>query len=373
MTDAATPTSDQPAARVPGGPTGARGPAVSPPPSPRQAAAAYLQPHVTAFLDAQGVIDHPALVLERPARPEHGDLALNLALRLAKPLGRRPLDIANDLAAAIPAGGPIAAVAVAPPGFLNLRLDLAWLFGTMREVVAAGPHWGRLDFGAGQRVQVEFVSANPTGPLLFSHGRGAVVGDTVARLLDFTGHAVEREFYVNDAGRQVRVFGMSLVAARLGRPAPDDGYSGEYIQELAAAIPDEVWGGEPERLTRVTDWGIQHYLAEYRQHLGDIGIGFDHWFSERDLYGEWSEATRAVLAAQGAIAEHDGATWITLPDGQEEVLVKSTGDGTYFWGDILYHRDKLVRRGFARAIDVWGADHQNQVRRVKDVLSLFGV
>jgi arginyl-tRNA synthetase len=385
--------------------------------SPRQAMAEYLARPVERWLREQatgGELDAAtlaaALDLQRPARSEHGDLATNLALRLARPLRRPPLEIARELAAAIPAGGPLASAEAAPPGFVNLRLDPAWLFESLRAVVEAGGGWGRSDLGRGERVLVEFVSTNPTGPLLFSHGRGAVVGDVVARLLGATGHLVHREFYVNDAGRQVRVFAESLLAARLGRPAPPDGYSGEYIQELAQAMPEELWadipaeirerdepwlplgsGPEPhplgDRVGRVAAWGVKHYLEEDRRDLDAMDIRFDRWYHETELETASvtagarpepgtltaAQATHALLQERGAIAEHDGAVWLVLPDGHEEVLYKSSGAATYFWGDLVYHRDKLVTRGFDRAIDVWGADHQNQVRRLKEALTLFDV
>jgi arginyl-tRNA synthetase len=334
---------------------------------------AWAGEQLNGYLDELGVGEIRP-VAERPRKPEHGDMALNLAMQLAGRLRRPPLEIAQDLASRLQPGGPVASVEVAPPGFINLRLDEAWLVRRLDDVVAAGPDWGRSEDGAGRAVQVEFVSANPTGPLLFSHGRGAVVGDSLARLLAFTGHQVEREFYVNDAGRQVAVFGDSLLAARRGEPPPSEGYAGAYVDELAAAIPDQLLVGSPDDVGRaVTEWGIQHYLAEFRSQLERLGIEMDSWFSERQLYGEWEAETLADARRQGVIVEHDGAVWMRFPDGQEDVLYKSSGDGTYFLGDLLYHRDKLVRRGFDMAIDVWGADHQNQVRRLKSALALIGV
>ncbi|MHB8510262.1 MAG: arginine--tRNA ligase [Candidatus Dormibacteria bacterium] len=341
--------------------------------SPRTAVEAWLKPTVEEFLSSHGVEDGPRLAVERPARPEHGDAAVNLAMQLARPLRRNPLDIARELAAALPLGGPVASVEVAPPGFVNIRLNHGWLMGQLRGVVEAGADWGRVQLGPKRRVMVEFVSANPTGPLLFSHGRGAVVGDTIARILDFSGDEVVREFYINDAGRQVRLFGDSLLAARRGQPAPDDGYAGEYIQEVAAQIPDALLMGEPETVrSAVVDWGIERFLAEDRRDLEALGIRFDNWFSERALHGAWATETLDVIRKAGHLVEHDGATWLALPGDQEEVLYKSSGDATYFCGDLLYHRDKLVRRGFDLAIDVWGADHQNQVRRLKQAMPLIG-
>jgi arginyl-tRNA synthetase len=342
------------------------------PMSPRQAVIAWARPAIDGFLAEHGITGVDVRP-ERPARPEHGDLALNLAMQLAGKLKRPPLEIAGELAARLPEGGPVAESEVAPPGFINLRLDPAWLFQSLASVVEAGTDWGRSLYGSGKRVQVEFVSTNPTGPLLFSHGRGAVVGDTVARLLEFSNHAVEREFYLNDGGRQVRVFAQTLLALRSGQPPPGDGYSGEYMNELAAEIPAELLEGTPEVVeTAVLRWGVEHYLEEFKQDLAAIDIRFDNWFSERNLFGEWEQETLAELERAGVIRRHDGATWLVLGD-REDVLYRTGGEPTYLLGDLLYHRDKLVRRAFDVAINVWGADHQNQVRRLKQAIQLFGV
>ena len=343
------------------------------PQTPRHAVEAWARERLEPYLAETGQPGFQVQV-ERPRQPENGDFALSLAMRLAGRLKQPPLEVAQAIAARLAPGGPISTVDVAPPGFINLRLDHGWLVRRLEHVVGAGPDWGRGTFGAGRRVQVEFVSANPTGPLLFSHGRGAVVGDTVARLLTFTGHDVEREFYVNDHGRQVMVFAQSLLAARRGEKPPADGYSGGYIQELAAQIPDQLLVGPSDDVTRaVRDWGVEHYLETFRDTLDALGIAFDVWFSEKLLYGEWEKETLAEVAAGGVIVVHDGATWMRFPDGKEDVLYKTSGEGTYFLGDLLYHRDKLVRRGFDLAIDVWGSDHQNQVRRLKQAVTMLGV
>jgi arginyl-tRNA synthetase len=345
---------------------------VTAPQSPRQAVIAWAQPAVDAYLADKGLASIPVRP-ERPARPEHGDLALNLPLQLAGRLRRPPLEIASELAANLPQDGPVAVAEVVAPGFINLRLDPAWLFQSLVGVVESAENWGRSVYGAGRRVQVEFLSANPTGPLLFSHGRGAVVGDTTARLFDFTGHDVEREFYINDSGRQVRVYAESLLAARRGQPPPEEGYAGEYIKELAAQVPAELLEGDDETVAAtVMRWGVEHYLAEYKDDLAAIGIRFDNWYSERNLYGEWEAGTIAELERAGVISRHDGAVWMKLGD-KEDVLYRTGGEPTYFLGDVLYHRDKLVRRAFDIAVDVWGSDHQNQVRRVKQALEVMGI
>jgi arginyl-tRNA synthetase len=352
------------------------------PPTPRRAVAAWLQRPVDEYLRGLGVDPLPVTV-QRPARREHGDLAVNLAMQLAKRVGRPPLDIAKEIAAAVPIGGPVAAVEAVPPGFVNIRVDPSWMFERLSDVVDAGEDWGRLDFGGGEIAQVEFVSTNPTGPLLFSHGRGAVVGDVVARLLGYTGHEVQREFYVNDAGRQVQLMGESILARRLGDAVPEGGYQGEYIEEYAlasqAAVPDDelqallTGGRRDEAVERLVEWALGHVVEGFRHDLDAIGVDFDRWFSERSLYDDWEQETLALLEGKGAVSRHDGAVWLRLGDDSEEVLYKSNGDHTYLMSDILYHRDKLVRRDFKRAIDIWGADHQNEVRRTKLAMELIGV
>jgi arginyl-tRNA synthetase len=339
--------------------------------TPRQAVEAWAADCLAPYLEQAGV-PGTEVTVERPRQPEHGDFAINLAMQLAGRLKRKPLDIAAELAAALTTTGPVGSFEVAAPGFINLRLDHDWLVHRLEDVVRAAADWGRTGIGAGKRVQVEFVSANPTGPLLFSHGRGAVVGDTVARLLAFTGHDVEREYYINDAGRQVLLFADSLLAARRQEPAPENGYAGDYIDDVAALIPDQLLVGPADDVRRgVMEWAVEYYLSDIRRTLDALGIRFDSWFSEKLLYGAWEKETLALLG--DSIVEHDGAVWMRFQDDQEDVLYKSTGEGTYFLGDLLYHRDKLVRRGFDLAIDVWGEDHQNQVRRMKQIVERIGV
>jgi arginyl-tRNA synthetase len=341
--------------------------------TPRQVVEEWARARLEGFLheqDAAGVV----VAAERPRQPEHGDFALNLAMQLAGRLRRKPLEIAAEISALLVPDATVASVEVAPPGFINVRLQPAWLVRRLEDVVAAGADWGRSEAGAGKRVQVEFVSANPTGPLLFSHGRGAVVGDSVARLLGFTGYTVEREYYINDAGRQVLLFADSLLASRRAEAPPTDGYTGEYIDEVAALIPEPLLAGAPEDTRRaVMDWAVQYYLDDIRRTLESLGIVFDAWFSEKLLYGDWEKETLAEVGENAEILEHDGATWLRFDDGKEDVLYKANGEGTYLLGDLLYHRDKLVRRGFDIVIDVWGADHQNQVRRLKQAVRFFGV
>jgi arginyl-tRNA synthetase len=350
--------------------------------TPRRAVAAALQAPVDEYLKRQGAESVPVMV-QRPARQEHGDFATNVAMRLAKQLGRPPLQLAEEIAVEIPVAGPVGAVEVAAPGFVNVRLDPVWMFEFLTHPVEAGERWGQTDLGAGHNAQVEFVSTNPTGPLLFSHGRGAVVGDTISRLLSFSGHQVTKEFYINDAGRQVQLFGESILARRQGQEPPEDGYQGEYISEYADASVEAISKDEVDRLlaagkhdeavVRVTEWAIQFVLSEFDRDLKAIGVSMQTWFSESTLYGDWERDTIDQLRAAGHVVERDGAIWLRFPDDKEDVLYKSNGEPTYFLGDLLYHRHKFLRGGFERAIDIWGADHQNQVRRLKQAMEMIEV
>jgi arginyl-tRNA synthetase len=355
------------------------------PATPRRAVRTALQRAVDGYLSEQGA-DGVSVEVQRPARPEHGDFASNVAMQLAKQLGRPPMELAQEIAAKVEIGGPVGAVEVAPPGFINVRLDEGWVFDDLRPVVAAGEDWGRTSLGQGQSVQVEYVSANPTGPLLLSTGRGAVVGDTLVRLLGFTGHSTVSEFYVNDAGRQVQLFGASILAVRLGESPPEDGYQGEYISEYAAAsaeaLPDDdlqrLLAGDKrdEAVALVSDWAVKRVLAEVDRDLAAIGVQMDVWRRESELYGSYEDEVVDALRAAGHVVEHDGATWLRFPDGKEDVLYKTNGERTYFLGDMVYHHYKFKpgkTGGFERVIDVWGADHQNQLRRMKQAMEMIGV
>lgn len=316
----------------------------------------------------------PAQPVERAQNPAHGDYSVTLPLKLARTLRRAPGAIAEELAGRMNLPAEFADVTVAAPGFINLRLRPQWLQEQVAPVIAAGDQWGRSTVGAGASVQVEFVSSNPTGPMLFSHARGAVVGDVVARLLDASGYRVQREYYVNDQGRQVRLFGESIRARIEGRPVPEGGYQGEYIDRLARELaPDEravTSGLSPDVLGRL---GIEQTLTMIRADLQRLRVRHDDWFFESSLYDGWSEETMSRLRAAGRVAERDGATWFTTGTEKDEVLWRRDGYPTYFASDIFYHRDKLERRGFQQVVDVWGADHQGQIGRVKQALEVLGI
>ena len=312
----------------------------------------------------------PAVLVERTQNPAHGDYSVTLPLKLARTLGRPPLTIAHELATAMALPASFGRTAVAAPGFINVTLEPAWLQAQLTAITNAGEQWGRSEVGRGLRVQVEFVSANPTGPLLFSHGRGAVVGDVTARILDASGFEVQREYYVNDQGRQIRLLGESIQARILDRPVPEGGYSGDYVAEIAAEATARAVSPEPAALS---EFGVEWVQSRIQEDLARLGVRHDQLFLESSLYKGWDEETMAKLAALGRIARYEGATWFKSDTGKDEVIIKRDGNPTYFWSDILYHRDKFEKRGFERVIDVWGADHQGQVGRVKEALAVLGI
>jgi arginyl-tRNA synthetase len=217
---------------------------------------------------------------------------------------------------------------------------------------------------------VEFVSSNPTGPLLFSHARGAVVGDVVARLMEATGFAVQREYYVNDKGKQIRLFGESIAARMENKPVPEGGYGAAYVDDIARQAAEQRLTSEPWTLS---EFGIEWVLKRIVEDLNRLTIRHDKWFLESSLYGGFDQETMARLNAAQRIVHQDGATWFKTNGEKDEVLIKRDGYPTYFWSDILYHRDKFERRGFNRVIDVWGADHQGQIGRVKQALEVLGI
>jgi arginyl-tRNA synthetase len=342
-----------------------------------------------ALADAAARLGAPAAVveLERPRDRAHGDLATNLALTLARTLGQPPRAVAERLVdALVLPPGLVRKVEIAGPGFINFFLAAAPLAGVLEAILAAGGGYGRSDTGRGVAVNVEFVSANPTGPLHVGHGRGAALGDAIAALLEWTGHAVTREFYVNDAGAQVDKLARSLwarVQQAVGRdvPVPDDGYHGDYLVELAAEILAREGRGfadlpAEEGIRRCRALGIAAQRAEQDADLREFGVRFDVVFFESALYREGLiERTLAELAARGCTYERDGALWLrstAFGDDKDRVLRKSDGSYTYLLPDIAYHLHKH-QRGFRRAIDVWGADHHGYVARVRAALQALGL
>ena len=312
----------------------------------------------------------PAVLVERAQNPAHGDYSVTLPLKLARTLHRSPMEIATELSSAIAMPPSLGHIALAAPGFINITLEPAWLQSQLNPIVDAGNAWGTNDTGRRQRVQVEFVSANPTGPLLFSHARGAVVGDVTARILEASGFDVQREYYLNDKGKQIRLFGESIQARMLNGQIPEGGYSGDYVAEIAAQAKAKGFSPEPWTLSEL---GIEWVQRGVDEDLGRLHISHDKLFLESTLYAGWDQETMRKLRDLGRIEEKDGATWFKTDGEKNEVLIKRDGYPTYFWSDILYHRDKFEKRGFDRVVDVWGADHQGQVGRVKEALAVLGI
>ncbi|QXC63193.1 arginine--tRNA ligase [Aquihabitans sp. G128] len=325
---------------------------------------------VREALSALGVDPLPERVdLERPGRREHGDWSSNVALATAKKAGRNPRELAAQLVEHLSAAPPahVLKVDLAGPGFVNFHLAPTWLHDILTEVVEAGPDgYAKPDLGQGRSVNVEFVSANPTGPVHAGHARGAAHGDSVARLLTRTGHAVTREFYINDRGVQMQKFGQSLAARKAGEEPPEGGYLGEYVTEWAQELPDDV---DP------VVWGEERALQDQREALGAFGVHFDEWFSELTLVDSGAiETTLAELLERGVAYEQDGATWLRSTDhgdDKDRVLVKSDGEYTYLLPDIAYHRDKFSRA--EQLINVWGADHHGYIVRMKAAMASLGL
>jgi arginyl-tRNA synthetase len=315
-------------------------------------------------------------------------------MRLARAAKGRPLDIAESIVKRLAPSDALTSADVAPPGFINFRLSEAWLAEQVQEILAAGPAFGNVGLGDGKRVQVEFVSANPTGPLTAGNGRGAAIGSVLASVLEAAGYEVEREYLVNDAGTQTEVFGRTLLARYkqlFGQDVeiPEDGYPGEYMIDLAKQVREEsgdqyATSDEPpaEMVLRAVDLMV----AEIEHDLLKLGVRYDEWFRERWVYaanGEDEKARTAVYDAamktlrdKGYLVEKEGALWFAsseLGEDKDNVVIRSTGRPTYFASDIAYHYDKFIRRGFDRVIDVWGADHQGHVSRMKAAAQALGV
>jgi arginyl-tRNA synthetase len=309
-----------------------------------------------------------APTLERPKKAEFGDYSTNAALLLAPVLGAPPREIAERLGAALSdeLGVGLERAEVAGPGFVNLFLSDEWYRQALGHVVAAGDAFGGGGAERPERINVEFVSANPTGPLTAAGGRHAAYGDALARLLEFAGHEVEREYYVNDHGSQVRKLGESIRARARGEEPPADGYQGDYVTELAAAIPGAA-DADPDELARA---GVEIMVERIRATLERFRVHFDTWFSERRLHeAEPSPVDQhyAELEDVGHVYRSDGAVWLrtsAFGDDKDRVLRRSTGEHTYFAADVAYHEDKR-ERGYDRVIDVLGADHHGYVRRVQ--------
>jgi arginyl-tRNA synthetase len=390
-----------------------------------------LKEHLANLLE-QAVADilpgqQAVIELERPKSAEHGDFACNVAMRLAKPLKKNPRELAQSIVSALPASALIEKAEIAGAGFINLKLKPEAWAGIVRAIHDQGTRFGRGNMGKGQSIQVEYVSANPTGPLHVGHGRGAAYGASLANVLEAAGYGVTREYYVNDAGRQMDILALSawlryLELQGILVPFPSNAYQGEYVREMAQAIfrehgdryvhdpsrildgvparPDSelVEGGDPQAKAQNEahldgliaaakkllgiDYGYFHgfvlheQLSDCREDLLEFGVSFDEWFSEKSLFdtGKVAEAVKKLDAA-GHLYEQDGARWFkatAFGDEKDRVVQRANGEFTYFASDIAYHANKF-ERGFNQIIDVWGADHHGYIPRVKAALTAMGL
>jgi arginyl-tRNA synthetase len=334
----------------------------------------------------------PPIVVETPRSKDHGDFSTNVAMLVSAKAGRPPMDLAADIASKIDKGAArLAEVEVQKPGFINMRLSRDFLEENLRAVLTEAETYGKSDFGAGELVQVEFVSANPTGPLNVVSARAAAVGDSLVRLMRTCGYDARSEFFVNDSGNQVELLGLSLkarVEEALGKgeaKIPDQGYHGEYLAELAREIPADkaqemlMEAGKETETTagagRFSRFAVERMHEAQKSGLEGFGVKFDQWFRESSLHaaGRVEEAL-AALRQSGLVYEKDGAAWLKtsgLGDDEDRVVKKSSGEPTYFLSDIAYHRNKF-ERGFTKVIDIWGPDHHGHVPRMKAAARALG-
>ena len=338
----------------------------------------------TAIVDAVAAgelaVDVPDEVrIERTRHRDHGDWSTNVALQIAKGAGMPPRKVASALAARLGAVSGVKIVDIAGPGFLNITLDAAAAGELARRIVEAGPAYGRGDAEAGHRINVEFVSANPTGPIHLGGTRWAAVGDALARIFEFSGAEVTREYYFNDHGAQIDRFAASLLAAAKGDPAPEDGYAGAYINDIAAAVMAREPGildlPDPQALERFSTLGVDLMFTEIKASLHDFGVEFDVYFHENDLH-ESGAVDRAIarLSELGVMYEKSGATWLRTTDygdDKDRVVIKSNGEPAYISSDLAYYLNKR-ERGFDRAFILLGADHHGYVARMMAMCAAFG-
>jgi len=328
----------------------------------------------------------PEVVIEHPQNPEHGDFASGLPLKLARIAKEPPLVIAEKIAKHISLPPEIDRFTIAPPGFLNFTLRDDWLARQVESILTAGESYGNLALGKGKRVQLEFVSVNPTGPLHVGHGRGAVLGSTLAHVLTAAGYQIEKEYYLNDVGSQIDAFNRSLYARYqqcLGREAsmPPDGYLGNYMIDLAKEIADKQGDKflalpKEEASSELSKIGLEKIIGSIKQDLKLLNVDFDAWFSEKSLYHN-KQYFRAMelLQREDYVTKRDNAIWFessALGEDKDNVLVRSDGSPTYFASDIAYHYNKFIERKFDTVIDIWGADHQGHVPRMKAVMKALG-
>jgi arginyl-tRNA synthetase len=328
----------------------------------------------------------PDVLIEHPQNPEHGDFASGFPLRMARAMKMSPLALAEQVSKHIVPPPEVERVWIAPPGFINFTLREDWLSTEVESIVTTGGSYGDLELGKGTNVQLEFVSVNPTGPLHVGHGRGAVLGSTLANVLSAAGYDVEREYYINDMGAQITNFGRSLYARYqqcLGKQVdiPPDGYHGNYMIDLAREVVQEQGDRflclpDGEAVSRLGEVGVAKIMQTIKHDLELLDVVFDNWFSEASLYqGEQYGKAMELLRGGGYVVEKENATWFessSLGEDKDNVLVRGDGSPTYFASDVAYHYDKFLERKFDKVIDIWGADHQGHVPRMKAVLRALG-
>ncbi len=328
----------------------------------------------------------PDVLIEHPQNPEHGDFASGLPLKLARSMKMSPMAVAEVILAHITPPPQVDRIWVAEPGFINFNLRDDWLSREVESVLAAGESYGDIELGKGKKVQLEFVSVNPTGPLHVGHGRGAVLGSTLANVLTISGYTVEKEYYINDMGTQIDNFGRSLYARYLQcldkeADMPPAGYYGNYMIDLAKEIVREQGDKysslpEGEAVSQIAKVGTDKMLQGIKQDLALLNVVFDNWFSEKSLYeGGQYDRVMELLQSKGYMSKKENATWFessALGEDKDNVLVRSDGSPTYFASDIAYHYNKFLEREFDQVIDIWGADHQGHVPRMKVVLKALG-
>ncbi len=329
----------------------------------------------------------PEITIEHPQNAAHGDYASNFALKFSRAAQSNPLEIATKVASLIPSMPEIVEVRVGHPGFINLVLSKEWLVQQVEAILEAGETWSTLDIGKGSRVQLEFVSVNPTGPLHVGHGRGAVLGSTLANVLATAGYEVEREYYINDAGSQMKSFFNSVFlryqqCMGLKVEMPADSYKGDYVtiltREIAQEVGDKIMLLPPdEAATKVGEIAVERIMNSIKADLRLSRVDFDVWFSESSLYKDGQyEKVMALLQKQGCTVEKEGAVWFAssaLGEDKDNVLVRRDGTPTYFASDTAYHYNKFKERNFDRVINIWGADHQGHVPRMKAVVNTLGI
>ena len=329
----------------------------------------------------------PDITIEHPQNPEHGDYASSLPLKLARAVGVNPLTIANELVELMAPATEIGNIVVAAPGFINFTLNSDWLTKQVESILEAGDSYGNISLGRGSRVQIEFVSVNPTGPLHVGHGRGAILGSTLASVLTAAGYRVEKEYYINNAGSQIDAFYRSLYARyqqclEIDAEMPSDGYLGSYMVDLAKeVIGDEgkrfLSLPEQEAVAQLGQLGLDKMIKQIKTDLDLLGVSFDVWFSEKSLYDKGQYQTAMSILHQGGyISEKEGATWFVstaLGEDKDNVVIRGDGSPTYFASDIAYHYNKFLERNFDKVINIWGADHQGHIPRMKAVVGALGI